>query len=582
MKKYVLLVILIIMAAISMVLPVSQVFAAYPVTMTVGTDTGNRDATIIIPITVDNAQLLAGAAFTLVYSDALTIDVDSDFFDTFYNQFYPPQIDTIGTPSPDGGEFGTSVFPVLDDLGAPTGDEINIPVVVDSDSYYHPLFTNPTDIGLLISAARCLPPAGTDSATIFTLNVLLNAGMPGGDYSIIIIPTELDNADAGYDPLGEEIELLVGSDLTKTIDSGEAFPVIFPVADWYVGTGSNTVSGLATFTDADGDSDGMGDGWEAYHFGTTDNDGTADTDFDGYSDFYEHENVTAPNNYPDSQDVAGGVGYNACTDDRIETQQVSLTGPDYAYATSNITVSVNYDVSDNDNMLDGISLYVYFDSSKVDYTGYADFLEPGDIYPLIVSDDSGDGDENADTDKMILMSWTGSADWPGTALPQLLTNLNFHVNNTVNSGDVLPFNVTCNQTSAGYSFCGTGCQSTVSELSLDIDGDGNADALTDGILIIRYLLNFQAGGATWIDGAVAGAAVRTTAAEIEAYIAIALAMLDIDGDGNADALTDGILIIRYLLNFQAGGATWIDGAVAAGATRTTAAEIEAYIASCIH
>jgi hypothetical protein len=518
MKKYVLL---IIMAAISIVLPVSQVFAAYPVTMTVGTDTGNRDATISIPITVDNAQLLAGAAFTLVYSDALTITVGSDFFDTFYNQF--SLLDTTGTPNPDGGEYGESVFPVYEDPEADPlviDHSIDIPVTIDSDDFYQPLISNPADIGLLISAALCVPPAGTDPAVIFTLNVTLNDGMPGGAYGISIIPTELDNADAGYDPAAE-IDLLVGSDINETIDSGNAFPDIFPVEDWYdsdPGT-STAVSGLATFIDADGDSDGMGDGWEAYHFGTTDNDGTADTDFDGYADFYEHENATVPNDYPGSQDVAGGTGYNACTDDRVETQQVSLSGPEYAYATSNITVGVNYDVSDNDNMLDGISLYVYFDSSKVDYTGYADFLEPGDIYPLIVSDDSGDGDENADTDKMILMSWTGSADWPGTALPQLLTNLNFHVNNTVNSGDVLPFNVTCNQTSAGYSFCGTGCQSTVSELSLDIDGDGNADALTDGILIIRYLLNFQAGGATWIDGAVAAGATRTTAAEIETYIA---------------------------------------------------------------
>jgi hypothetical protein len=51
--------------------------------------------------------------------------------------------------------------------------------------------------------------------------------------------------------------------------------------------------------------------------------------------------------------------------------------------------------------------------------------------------------------------------------------------------------------------------------------------------------------------------------------------LDIDGNGAADALTDGILILRYLFGFS--GATLIDGAVAPDCTRCTAPEIEAYL-----
>jgi hypothetical protein len=46
--------------------------------------------------------------------------------------------------------------------------------------------------------------------------------------------------------------------------------------------------------------------------------------------------------------------------------------------------------------------------------------------------------------------------------------------------------------------------------------------------------------------------------------------LDIDGNGEADALTDGILILRYLFGFR--GATLIDGAVAPDCTRCTAPE----------
>lgn len=51
---------------------------------------------------------------------------------------------------------------------------------------------------------------------------------------------------------------------------------------------------------------------------------------------------------------------------------------------------------------------------------------------------------------------------------------------------------------------------------------------------------------------------------------------DIDGDGEHDPLTDGLLLLRYLFGFT--GSTLITGAVdLANCTRCTAAEIEAYI-----
>ena len=51
--------------------------------------------------------------------------------------------------------------------------------------------------------------------------------------------------------------------------------------------------------------------------------------------------------------------------------------------------------------------------------------------------------------------------------------------------------------------------------------------------------------------------------------------LDIDGNGTADALTDGLLVIRYLFGLR--GPPLIDRAIGTGASRTTAPEIETYI-----
>ena len=52
-------------------------------------------------------------------------------------------------------------------------------------------------------------------------------------------------------------------------------------------------------------------------------------------------------------------------------------------------------------------------------------------------------------------------------------------------------------------------------------------------------------------------------------------LADIDGNGQIDALTDGLLILRYLFGLE--GDTLINGVVADDATRTTAEEIEAHL-----
>ncbi|MBC6422793.1 MAG: putative Ig domain-containing protein, partial [Hormoscilla sp. SP12CHS1] len=111
---------------------------------------------------------------------------------------------------------------------------------------------------------------------------------------------------------------------------------------------------------------------------------------------------------------------------------------------------------------------------------------------------------------------------------------------------------------------------TVDSINFDIDGNGETDALTDGIVVMRYL--FQFSGDALINGVIGVGATRTTALEITNYLDMAReTMLDADGNGMADALTDGITIMRYLFGF--GGNTVIDEALGPDTTRTTAAAI---------
>ena len=117
----------------------------------------------------------------------------------------------------------------------------------------------------------------------------------------------------------------------------------------------------------------------------------------------------------------------------------------------------------------------------------------------------------------------------------------------------------------------------------NLDAEGNAPvssatAANDGLLILRYLAGMS--GASLVSGnVVSGDATRNTAAALTSYLDDLKPKLDIDGNGQVDALTDGLLISRYLLNIR--GPALVAGAIGVGATRSTFMAIESYLAGLI-
>lgn len=114
-------------------------------------------------------------------------------------------------------------------------------------------------------------------------------------------------------------------------------------------------------------------------------------------------------------------------------------------------------------------------------------------------------------------------------------------------------------------------------VNLDVDGNGTANPLSEGILIIRFLAGFT--GNSLIEGAVEAGGSRTTAAAVTAYLEDLRPALDVDGSGDELPLSDGILIIRFLAGFT--GNSLIGGVVDANGTRTSAPEINAYLAALL-
>lgn len=111
--------------------------------------------------------------------------------------------------------------------------------------------------------------------------------------------------------------------------------------------------------------------------------------------------------------------------------------------------------------------------------------------------------------------------------------------------------------------------------SIDVDGNGEYDALTDGLLLLRGMFGLT--DEALISGTVGSNAIYTTSDDILAQIDLLGDLIDVDGNGSIDALTDGLVTLRYLFGLQ--GDPLIDGVIGSGASRTTAAEIEAHLDS---
>jgi hypothetical protein len=261
--------------------------------------------------------------------------------------------------------------------------------------------------------------------------------------------------------------------------------------------------------------------------------------------------------------------------DLCRAQLVSVAGSPSAMVGNTASFTVSYDASDANASLTGLGLRVHFNSSILTFVDATDVLTQDNISsPAVAVADAEDYDNDPSTDMYVDANWASLfGSWPGT-LPASLMTLNFNVAEDV-SDEYTRIDFSSTSNTAGYTFAPIVYDMPLLAGSWDFDNDGNADALTDGLLLLRY--TFGLTGASLTDSAIASGSPLTPA-EVEANVAAATtSFADIDGSGNVDALTDGLMLLRYLFGLT--GASLIDSAVAAGAERTTAAEIEAYIQS---
>ena len=110
----------------------------------------------------------------------------------------------------------------------------------------------------------------------------------------------------------------------------------------------------------------------------------------------------------------------------------------------------------------------------------------------------------------------------------------------------------------------------------DLDANGQTDALTDGLILLRYAFGLT--GDTITNNAVATDSPLTTL-EIQNNLEQVEAYADVDGNGEVDALTDGLMVLRFL--FGIADESLVKDAVSSGATRSSVLQISQYITSYI-
>lgn len=136
------------------------------------------------------------------------------------------------------------------------------------------------------------------------------------------------------------------------------------------------------------------------------------------------------------------------------------------------------------------------------------------------------------------------------------------------------YDSTSDQDSDGVSAINEYINNTIPSRTLDIDGNRQKDALTDGLLILRYL--FGLSNTSLINNVISSDAVYISSDQIEERILGLGDLLDIDLNGELDALTDGLMTLRFLFGIE--NESLIQDTVAPNANRNQLEEIRQHFA----
>ena len=262
--------------------------------------------------------------------------------------------------------------------------------------------------------------------------------------------------------------------------------------------------------------------------------------------------------------------------DMQPSQSISVDGSPVGVNGHSTKISIIYNTSDSDNQLLGIGFRIHYGSELMSFVG----TENANAKDLIVNgdgpyEDENDLDNDTATDNYIIFGWAAlNGDWPNTSLPAKLVDVVFNINWETSSlvSVSTPINFSKIDATEGYSFESTNYMMNILPATWDFDGNGEADALTDGLILLRHA--FGVSGSSLTDGVMA---LNSTMSSEEVTVAVEKAAMiaDVDGNGEVNALTDALIVLRYLFGLR--DQVLVDGVIASDATRISVEAIEQHI-----
>ena len=433
---------------------------------------------------------------------------------------------------------------------------------------------------ILASDGDSTASSGTDT-TPFTVTVALASDLDsdgdGVSNAVDLFPyNPNESKDNDLDGIGDNSD--TDDDNDSVLDVNDAFP---KDSNESIDTDGDNIGNNA---DRDDDGDGVDDITDRFPL---DDRGSTDTDSDGMPDEWEEANGLDKNNAFDALndlDLDGITNlseFNNKTDPQQasdDKQQVVYLNEQVLNRLSTNHIPVLYTTQDSNTGTTGMGLRVHVKRSQVESIALNNLLDLDLLaYDPVLRSEQGDEDNNPNTDAYLTVAWVSqTAAWPGQ-IQRKLFDISLKVNEQIPADDLVHIDFSTITNDRRYLFAKQSYQLTQSEGALlDIDNDGTVDALTDGLLILRYMFDIE--GDVLVNNVVSIDAKRTNALTIAQYMDDNRAQFDVDGNGQVDALTDGILILRYMFTFR-GNTLISNGVVGASATRTTASEIENYLAS---
>ena len=201
-------------------------------------------------------------------------------------------------------------------------------------------------------------------------------------------------------------------------------------------------------------------------------------------------------------------------DDNVNFQEITSLANLKVAPGKSLSVPLFYNTSTNDNTLGGIGLRLHYDSSDIVFKDTTNLLSTNLFGNVTDNSDTENFDADTNTNRYIQFQYLDFAgNWPNQTLPLKLGDFNFTAQSTFANTQL---NITSSSLAAGYGLKFDPLLVSKQTWNLDIDGNGKVDALTDGIMAVRYMFGAFSGN-DLIAGAIASDAIRDLSG-IQSYL----------------------------------------------------------------